>query len=143
MWIVVDGRDSEHHLLVGVKHNSKNHTTYVTKLLGCGHQIVNKLESLFSRISSLAGPQVNKYRTRRVAQCVYDVLTLQDSVTSNDADFISAEFSVHAKWNVYNDEYLTRPPATTPVTIVFFILWNNSQFLELCSWLAGSTFESL
>jgi hypothetical protein len=77
------------------------------------------LESLFSQISS-AGPQAAKYRVRRVAQCVYDVLTPQEMVHSHEPEIVSAIFSVHAKWAVYKDEYLTRPPATTPVTIVSF-----------------------
>uniref|UniRef100_A0A914C0T2 Protein zwilch n=1 Tax=Acrobeloides nanus TaxID=290746 RepID=A0A914C0T2_9BILA len=126
LWVVVDGRDQEHHLLLGVKHHNKNHTSYATKLLGCGHQIINKLESLFSQISS-AGPQAAKYRVRRVAQCVYDVLTPQEMVHSHEPEIVSAIFSVHAKWAVYKDEYLTRPPATTPVTIHFAPGWMDSR----------------
>jgi len=34
LWFIVDGRDKEHHLMLGIKHNKKNHTLYSTKLFG-------------------------------------------------------------------------------------------------------------
>uniref|UniRef100_A0A1I8ASY5 Protein zwilch n=1 Tax=Steinernema glaseri TaxID=37863 RepID=A0A1I8ASY5_9BILA len=125
VWIVANGGDSLRTVLVGFCRNQKNIATYSAKFLGFGSKTITALEKHHQGF-------VEKSSTKSVASCTYEIYRRESPREDDDPDRLSAFLSLNAQWTLRNNnEVLTAPVATAPVTIRFCPGWLDQRLVLL------------
>ncbi|KAK0404064.1 hypothetical protein QR680_017266 [Steinernema hermaphroditum] len=123
VWIVANGGDSLRTILVGFCRNQKNIATYSAKFLGFGSNTVAALEKHHQGF-------LERSATKSVAACSYDIYRRESPREDDDPDRLSAFLSLNAQWSLRNNnEVLTAPVATAPVTIRFCPGWLDRRLV--------------